>query len=99
MSYKYKILHINNQEQWIFIKSNDDFDLEEPDAFLHFVKMIQRDVNGKIVVVGNTQYKIIDDGIGFVYQWDGLFGITVIYPETVTESQAVDYLSKYITEF
>lgn len=96
MKYKYKLLHINSAERWISITSNDDTDFDEPDAFIYFVKMIQRDVNGKITAVGDIQYKIPEDGFGFIYQWDDLFGITVIYPKTVTEEQAVEYLSKYM---
>lgn len=97
MDYKYKILHINKNERWITIISNDELDLEEPDAFIYFVKMIQKDVNGSIENIGNIQYRIINDGLGLVYQWDGLFGISVIYPENVKEYQAVEFLNKYMS--
>lgn len=98
MDYKYKILQVNESERWITIISDDEFDMEETDAFIYFVKMIQKDVNGKIEDVGDIRYRIAGDGMGLVYQWDDLFGITVTYPENVTKVQAIKFLSKYMSE-
>ena len=42
------------------------------------------------------RYSIKNDGYGLIYQWDELFGTVIIYPENVTEAEAVDFLSKYI---
>jgi len=45
--------------------------------------------------VGEQQYRIKGDGIKLIYQWDGLFGITVIRPDNVEEAEAVAFLKKY----
>ena len=99
MDYQYKILDVNEKERWITIISNDHSDREEPDAFMNFVKKIQTDVNGTIKETGDIQYRIMGDGYGFIYQWDSLFGITVLYPKEVTKVQAIEFLSKYMSEF
>ena len=99
MKYKYKILNVNDKERWINIRSDVDFDYEEPDSFVYFVKMIRGDVNGTAENIGYMRYSIKNDGYGFIYQWDSLFGITVIYPQGVTEKQAREFLGKYMSEF
>ena len=96
MDYKYELRGINEKDRWIHVTSNDDFDAEEPDAFFYLVKSIQKGIGGDVVSVGWYQYKISGDKMGLVYQWDGVFGITVIYPPNVTKEQVVDFLSRYM---
>ena len=50
---------------------------------------------GTIEEVGEQQYRIKGDGIKLIYQWDGLFGITVIRPDNVEEAEAVAFLKKF----
>ncbi len=99
MDIRYKISHINSKERWIFIKSSDEYDLYDPDAFVNFVKIIQNDTGGTIENVGDVQYILKNNGPQFVYQWDDLFGIVVIYPENMTEDEALEFLGKYMSEF
>ena len=97
MDYKYRILHINSKERWIHIDSKDEWDRYEPDAFVHFVKKIRNETEGTIENVGDCRYIINYEGPQFIYQWDDLFGIVVIYPENITEDDAVGFLSKYLS--
>lgn len=98
MEYRYKIWYINERERWISIGSNDDSDTEEEDSFVYLVKWIQAETKGKIKEVGWMQYKIDGDGIGFIYQWDDLFGITIIYPFG-KKNEALQYLKPYLSDF
>ena len=95
MEYRYEILHINRLENWITITSNDEFDFEEPDSFVYLLKKIREEINGKIESVGDMQYSINGDGLGLIYQWDSCFGISVIYPENVTEEDAIEFLKQF----
>ena len=99
MEYKYKIFQVNSKERWIYIKSNDELDHEEPDAFVYLVKKIQSDTGGTIEKVGDGRYILKNNDPRFVYQWDDLFGIVVIYPEHLSEDEAKIFLSKYMSEF
>lgn len=95
MEYRYEVLNINRLENWITLTSNDEFDFEEPDSFIYLLKKIRDEINGKIESVGDTQYNIHGDGLGLIYQWDSCFGISVIYPDTVTAEEAVDFLKSF----
>ena len=53
------------------------------------------EIDGKIESVGDTQYRIHGDGLGLMYQWDSCFGISVIYPENVTEEDAIEFLKQF----
>ncbi len=96
MDYKYRIWSVNEEERWIFIISDDELDMEEPDSFVSLVKTIRDDVHGQIERVGNDQYKIIGDQYGLVYQWDEVFGITVVYPKTTELENVKNFLGKYM---
>ncbi len=97
--FKYEIYNISEKSRWIFIKSDDEYnlDLEEPDAFVYFVKTIKSYLGGNIVPAGDTQYQISNDKYKYVFQWDDLFGIVVIYPDSLTSEEARTILSRYMT--
>lgn len=95
MEYRYEVLNINRLENWITLTSNDEFDFEEPDSFIYLLKKIRDEIDGKIESVGDTQYRIHGDGLGLMYQWDSCFGISVIYPENVTEEDAIEFLKQF----
>ena len=96
MDYKYGLRSINEKDRWIYVSCDDDMVAEEPDAFFYLVNTIQKDVGGDVVSVGWYQYKISGDKLELVYQWDGVFGITIFYPPDVTKEQVVAFLSKYM---
>ena len=59
------------------------------------MKKIESETGGTIEEVGEQQYRIKGNGIKLIYQWDGLFGITVIRPDNVEEAEAVAFLKKF----
>ena len=97
--YKYKITNINEEERLITIASSNRSYMEEPNSFVHLVKMIQNDVNGSIENVGEIKFKISNADLELVYMWDGLFGISVQYPENVSKDDVVNFLNKYMSDF
>ena len=93
--YHYKITYINEEERWIYIASDDEMDMEEPDAFVYLVKKIQKDLDGDIKEVGIMQYQIGQDLLSLVHQWDDLFGTVVIYPNGISKDRVIEFLEKY----
>jgi len=78
--YTYRILHISKDDKWIFIICNEEDSINECEPFVALVKSIAQKWNngewqGKISSVGETRYRINNDPLNLVYQWDDLFGI------------------------
>ena len=87
MTFSYVISSANENDRWLFVSSNDD-GIDETDSFVFLIKTIAAQTNGKIQKVREFQYTIEDDPLQLIYQWDSLFGIVVIYPESVSMEQA-----------
>ena len=82
----YKIINIS-KDRWIFISA--EFSTDEPDSFINLVKEYQSHVSGQIVKVSDDmQYSINNDPLSLIFQWDSLFGITVIVPDEIDISIA-----------
>lgn len=79
MNYEYEIYGKCADKRWITILSNDEHDCESPDAFIDFVERVNAS----------------KDDPGLSYTWDPTFCISVTYPESVTEDQAISFLSRY----
>ena len=79
MDYSFEIYGKSADKRWITIISNDEHDCEKPDAYISFVERVNE----------------AKDEPGLTYSWDPTFCISVTYPETVTEDQAVSFLSRY----
>ena len=92
--YNYEIIHINETERWIYLFA-DEWDCEETDSFVFLVKKISVDLNGKITGLGMCTYSIDKDPFRLVYQWESLFGITIVYPEDVEKEEVIKFLEKY----
>lgn len=99
MEYKYKITDINESERRIKIESSNRSYMEEPNSFVNLVKTIEKDVDGAVEKVGEMQFKISDDKLNLVYMWDGLFGISIKYPDNVTKDAAVKFIERYMSDF
>lgn len=79
-----------DKERLIFIFS-DNFD--EPDEFVTLVKSYRDKLQGEIIKVSdNMQYKINNDDLDLLFQWDPCFGITVVVPESADLDQAFNTL-------
>lgn len=80
-------LELTSKERWLFISSENS--IEEPDEFVELVKEYQLEVGGEIIAVSEeTQYSITNDPLKLVFQWDTLFGITIIVPPDIKISNA-----------
>lgn len=78
---------LTSSERWIFIFGDDSYD--ESDEFIALVKEYQSQLGGKITAVSDeTQYRITNDPLKLIFQWDSLFGITVIVPFTTDITMA-----------
>ena len=91
MNYIYKITSIDEHERWVFLQA-DEWDLEESDSFIFLVKKICSQVNGEIIDISDDRYRIKNDPCNLIYQWDSLFGITIIYPRSVAKDTVIDFL-------
>lgn len=87
--YKYKIIIVDEVQKWIFITHND---WDEPEAFIALLKKIRDDCNGKIIEVGDWQFKIEGDSLDLIYQFDSLFGTVVIYNKKSQKDLVIDFL-------
>ena len=90
MRYSYRISSINESDRWVFISSNDD-DINDTDSFVFLIKTIASQAGAKVKEVGNFQYAFDGDPMKLTYQWDSLFGISVIYPSEVSAEQVRVY--------
>ena len=74
-------VNIPTKERWIYI-SFDEWDSKEPDSFVRLIKAYKDKLSGKIVAASEEmQYKIDNDDLGLMFQWDGCFGMTVVVPD------------------
>ena len=74
----YKVKHAS-RERWIFIDGEGSFD--EPDAFVQLLKAYQSEWLGEIIMVSqDILYRLENDPLKLIFQWDSCFGITVIVP-------------------
>lgn len=79
--------------------SDEEVFQKVPDSFYKLLETISGRIGGSIVEVGDMQYKIKNDEYDFVYQWDSLFGIVIIYPKEISSVQATAVLKKYMEDF
>ena len=98
MKYTYLIISINKEKRWIFLKSNEEWDLEDHDSFVFLLKKIRDRVQGHIVEIDEMCYGIPEDGLGLNYQWDTLFGITIVYPQMAPVETVIDFLLSFNEE-
>ena len=80
--YTYKITDISETDKWIYISCNEEDSVYESEPFVEVVKLIAKKWNdnewqGHISSVGEMRYKVKNDPINLVYQWDDLFGIVL----------------------
>ncbi|MBQ9199151.1 MAG: hypothetical protein IJ141_03155 [Lachnospiraceae bacterium] len=94
----YKITGINEKDRWISVRSKSNLDIYDPSAFNDLLNIIANDINGDIVDIGDFRYKIKGDGLDLTYQWDGVFGINIIYPQKSSEI-AIKFLEKYMSDY
>ncbi len=94
MTFRFKISAISEKSRWIHIQDNSDGD--EYSSFVYLVKYLQG--KGKLLCVGEVQYRIEEDPFELVYQWDSCFGIVVIYKHKDDIDSVLSFLQRHIDE-
>ena len=96
--YTYKITDISETDKWIYISCNEEDSVYESEPFVEVVKLIAKKWNdnewqGHISSVGEMRYKVKNDPIDLVYQWDDLFGIVFEYKNSTNLDDVKSFLS------
>ena len=83
--YTYKINGVSTTDNWIYIECNEEDSVMEYEPFVALVRSIATKWNGqwqeKISSAGDMRYKINNDPLDLVYQWDDLYGIVFAYKD------------------
>ncbi len=95
MNYHFEIMSVNEKERWIYINHDCSFEI---DAFVNLVKAIQSDCNGKIISVGDVQYRIEGSKLDLIFQWDDCFGSVVIYNKKEQKEFVIEFLQSYFVK-
>ena len=89
--YEYKIKRIDKTNKWIYVE--DMYSLyNEADAFIHLIKAVSERNGGNIINVGEMQYRITNDKVDLIYQWDDLLGIGILYKDSDKVEEVISYL-------
>ena len=80
MDYRFRIYGKSPAKRWIAILSNDEKGCDRPDAFVNFVERVNAS----------------GDDPGLTFSWSPTFGISVTYPEDISEEQAVSFLDRFV---
>ena len=85
-----------SREGWIYI-GHDEWDTYEIDSFGVLLHSVKDELGGNIVSLdsNDTRYIIDNDPMKLVFQWDGLFGITVVVSDRENEANAVEMLKRH----
>ncbi len=95
--YTYDILSVSEDSKWIFIICNE-VDSEEYEPFVALLKNIAQKWNngewqGKISSAGEMRYRINNDPLNLVYQWDDLFGIVFDYKNSTNLNDVKSFIA------
>ncbi|MBR7132911.1 MAG: hypothetical protein IKD04_05210 [Clostridia bacterium] len=96
--YTYRITDVSETDNWIYVKCNEEDSISESDPFVDLVKYITKKWNnnewqGKISSVGEMRYKVKNDPIDLVYQWDDLFGIVIEYKTNTSPDDIKSFIA------
>ena len=96
--YTYKIASVSESDRWIFINCNEEDSLTESEPFVEVVKQIAKKWNdnewqGKIFSVDEMRYKVKNDPVDLVYQWDDLFGIVFEYKNNTKLDEVKSFIA------
>ena len=93
IEHKYEITTINDNEGWIYINdAADDLCFEEPDSFIHLVRLFKERFGGTVAETGDVQYIVSGMPMRLVFQWDDLFGIIIIVDKPEDINQALELI-------
>jgi len=83
----------SSTERWIFI--NAEQYIEDTEEFVIFVREYELLLSGDVFhVPGDTHFAVTKDPLKLVFQWDSLFGISVIVPKETNIDTAMESMRK-----
>ena len=96
--YTYKIADVSKTEKWIYINCKEEDSILESEPFVELVKSIAKKWNdnewqGNIFSAGDMRYKVKNDPIDLVYQWDDLFGIVLEYKNSANLEDVKSFIA------
>lgn len=93
IEHKYEITTINDKEGWVYINDvADNLCFEEPDSFIHLVRLFKASFGGTVIEVGDVQCTVSGMPIRLVFQWDDLFGIVIIVDKSEDMNQVLELI-------
>jgi len=79
----------SSTERWIFIFAEQY--IEDTEEFVIFVREYELLLSGEVFLVpGDLHFGITNDPLKLIFQWDSLFGISVIVPDETDMNTALD---------
>ena len=99
--YSYKIALIMEDARWVMVKCNevDTIDVGGTEAFSNLLKRIslilnKGDIEGTFSQIGEMRYRIKNDPLFLVYQYDTMLGIVIEYGKDTPKKTLLKFLSK-----
>lgn len=99
--YSYKIALIMEEARWVMVKCNevDTIDVGGTEAFSNLLKRIslilnKGDIEGTFLQIGEMRYRIKNDPLFLVYQYDTMLGIVIEYGKDTPKKTLLKFLSK-----
>jgi len=78
----------SSTERWIFIFAEQN--IEDTEEFVIFVREYELLLSGEVFLVpGDLHFGVTNDPLKLIFQWDSLFGISVIVPDETDMNTAM----------
>jgi len=78
----------SSTERWIFIYAEQN--IEDTEEFVVFVREYELLLSGEVFLVpGDLHFGVTNDPLKLIFQWDSLFGISVIVPDETDMNTAM----------
>lgn len=86
-------------EGWLSIECNEADSVFDHEPFIELVQSIARTWNnnewqGTFSLAGEMRYRIKNDPINLVYQWDSLYGIIFEYPSALSPNSVMNFIAE-----
>ena len=85
----FSVSGISSTERWIYIYAEQY--IEDTEEFVIFVREYELLLSGAVLLIpGDIHFIIDNDPLKLVFQWDSLFGISVIVPKETDMETAME---------
>ena len=96
--YTYRIANLSESSKWIYIECNEEDSVYEHGPFVALVQHIAGKWNngeweGNVFSAGEMRFRVKNDPVDLVYQWDDLFGIVFEYEDSTKIAEIKAFLA------